>query len=106
MKILSAYELRKRHLFIIFTLLFIILFALWAIPPGEHDLYPGKIKTGRKHAGYAAPLYYTGRTKVVAGPGGAVKKVHINYAGDEVEGEVTLYLMVDTYPAASATVIL
>ncbi len=65
------------------------------------SLVPVNRDTGR-----AFPLYYTGRTKVVAGPEGAVKKVRVDYKREEVEEEVTVYLMVDTYPAASATVIL
>jgi len=50
--------------------------------------------------GKAFPLYYTKHTAVKTGPDGTVTGVSVRYKKGEVKGDVRLYYMVDTYPAA------
>lgn len=54
-------------------------------------------------SGKPLPLYYTKRTVVEAGGGGAVTRVTVSYDRGEVRGKVRAYYLVDTYPAARGT---
>lgn len=50
----------------------------------------------------ALPLYYTKKTVVKANADGIVESVQVSFDEKQVKGRVKAYLLVDTYPAASA----
>lgn len=52
--------------------------------------------------GGAFPLYYTRDTKVTADSDGYIESVSVSYSSGEVRGKVRAYLVVNTYPVASA----
>lgn len=55
--------------------------------------------------GRALPLYYTRDTVVTPDERGVVKSVSVLFNPGEVKGKVKAYFMIDTYPAASAEVV-
>jgi outer membrane protein assembly factor BamB len=54
-------------------------------------------------AGHPLPLYYTRFTQVTAAADGTLREISLSFDEDEtVQGEITVRLMVDTYPAYKA----
>jgi hypothetical protein len=55
-------------------------------------------------SGYPLALDYTKQTKLAFDPSGQLERVGIEYGKGKVKGSIRAYLMVDTYPAASARI--
>lgn len=57
-------------------------------------------------SGSALPLYYTKNTTVEADSNNQITKISVSYNKGEVKGTIKAYVMIDTYPAASESLIL